>query len=436
MHKIILHNLGPIDHCEISLNELSVLTGPQSNGKSTVAKAVYFFRTIKDDVLDLILRISSDDVEDRWKKRLSKRLKDKFMQLFGSTYGMSNQMEALYFYDEQTYIKVFLRPNYKSGGPNYVNIEFSRNVEDYLRELDSHIFTDITGSQMKRYRDKLENLFCDQYETVFIPAGRNMITLLTSQLNYIFASMSENQKRGIDYCTQGYIQLVLRLKPLFAYGIDGLLSDKVHLTQDKFNLALARKMKVLIAKILKGRYQYENGEEKLYIGQGQDTSYVKINFASSGQQETVWITNILFYYLLENRPVFLIVEEPESHLYPDAQKLIAELLAMFMHNGNSLMLTTHSPYVLGTLNNLVYADILRKRGVVGVDKVVDADTIVDNTKVSAYHVHGGTLEDAINEDIRLIKSELIDGASIDITSDCDALYELSVEEGNSDGGCY
>lgn len=436
MHRIILHNLGPIDHCDISLNELIVLTGPQSNGKSTVAKAVYFFRTIKDDVLDLMLRISPNDMEEHWKKRLSKRLKDKFMQLFGSTYGMSNQMEAMYFYDKKTYVKVYLRPNYKSGGPNYVNIEFSQNIGDYLRELDSHIFTDITSSQMKRYRDKLEILFCDQYETVFIPAGRNMITLLTSQLNYIFASMSENQKRGIDYCTQGYIQLVLRLKPLFAHGIEGLLSDKVNLTQDKFNMALAKKMIVLIAKILKGRYQYENGEEKLYIGQGQDTSYVKINFASSGQQETVWITNILFYYLLENRPVFLIVEEPESHLYPDAQKLIAELLAMFMNNGNSLMITTHSPYVLGTLNNLIYADILEKRGVEGVCTVIESDTIVDNTKVNAYHVHGGTLEDAINEDMRIIKSELIDGASIDITGDCDALYDLSYEEDEPDGGCY
>lgn len=436
MHKIILHYLGPIDHCEINLNELIVLTGPQSNGKSTVAKAVYFFRTIKDDILDLMLRISPDDMEEKWKKRLSKRLKDKFMQLFGSTYGMSNQMEAVYYYDRKSYVKVFLRPNYRSGGPNYVNIEFSQNIMDYLRELDSHIFTDITNNQIKRYRNKLEDIFCDPYETVFIPAGRNMITLLTSQLNYIFASMSENQKRGIDYCTQGYIQLVLRLKPLFAHGIAGLLSDKVNLTQDKFNMALAKKMKALIAKILKGRYQYENGEEKLYIGQGQDTSYVKINFASSGQQETVWITNILFYYLLENRPVFLVVEEPESHLYPDAQKLIAELLSMFMHNSNSLMITTHSPYVLGTLNNLIYADILEKRGVDGVSKVIDPDTIVDNAKVSAYHVHSGTLEDAINEDMRIIKSELIDGASIDITGDCDALYELSCEEDESNGGCY
>ncbi|MFQ7748765.1 MAG: hypothetical protein ACLRJV_16535 [Eubacteriales bacterium] len=39
---------------------------------------------------------------------------------------------------------------------------------------------------------------------------------------------------------------------------------------------------------------------------------MKINLASSCQQEVVWLFNLLFYYLIEQRKVFLIVEEPES----------------------------------------------------------------------------------------------------------------------------
>ena len=178
----------------------------------------------------------------------------------------------------------------------------------------------------------------------------------------------------------------------------------------------------------KGRYQYENGEEKLYICHNQHKQYVKINFASSGQQETVWITNILFYYLLENRPVFLIVEEPESHLYPDAQKLITELLVLFKNGNNAELITTHSPYILGTINNLIYADIIRNRGIAGVNKIVDMDELLDAQLVSAYHVLDGFLEDAKDSDIGLIKNELIDEASVDITNICDALYELSAGE--------
>lgn len=426
MHKITLRNLGPIENCSISLNELIVLTGPQANGKSTVAKAVYFFRTIKDDILDMMLRGTTGEKPEKWKIRLTKRLKDKFMQLFGSSYGMSNDMEAKYEYAPQRYIRVYLKPNYRNnGGPNYVTIEFSQEILDYLFELDSHVFADMTIAQREHEEEKLSELFVDAYETVFIPAGRSMITLLTTQLNFIFTSLNESQKRSIDYCTQRYVELILRLKPSFAHGIEGLLSDQIHLTQKAFDIRLAKKCKQLIERIIKGRYQYESGEEKLYISGNQ---YVKINFASSGQQEAVWITNILFYYLLESKPVFLIVEEPESHLYPDSQKLIAELLAIFKSNGNTELITTHSPYILGEMNNLIYANVLYNRGVSGVENIIEPEKQLSTKRVSSYHVYDGLLQEAKDDNMGLIRNELIDGASAAITDECDALYELTVEE--------
>ena len=65
-----------------------------------------------------------------------------------------------------------------------------------------------------------------------------------------------------------------------------------------------------------------NGEERLQVSEDR---YVKINFASSGQKEAVWILNVVFYYLLNNKKTFFIIEEPESHLFPDAQKLMSHL---------------------------------------------------------------------------------------------------------------
>lgn len=429
MHKLILKQLGPVRECEIELNDFIVMTGPQANGKSTVAKAVYFFRTIKDDILDMMIRGTSGEKPDKWKVRLSKRLKDKFMQLFGSTYGMPNGMEAWYQYSDKMYVRIFLTLNHaRDGGPNFVNIDFSQAFEDYLFDLDQQIFTDMDPLRKEREAVRLTELFDDPYDTIFIPAGRSMITLLTSQLNFIFTTMNEGQKRSIDYCTQRYVELILGLKPLFSNGLGGLLFDKQHLSQKKFNVKLVRKTKELIENVMKGRYQYSDGEEKLYLKQGKNKRFVKINYASSGQQETVWITNILFYYLLENKPVFLILEEPESHLYPDAQKQLAELLALFRRGGNTELITTHSPYVLGEFNNLIYGEVLRARGVDGVGQVIELDKLLPPEKVSAYHVLDGQLSDAKDCEMGLIRNELIDGASIAISSECDALYELSAEE--------
>lgn len=82
-----------------------------------------------------------------------------------------------------------------------------------------------------------------------------------------------------------------------------------------------------------------DGEERLQLENGK---YVRINFASSGQQEVVWILNVLFYYLLNNKKIYFIIEEPESHLFPNAQKLIAEFIALVQKGGKvrySLLLT-------------------------------------------------------------------------------------------------
>lgn len=52
----------------------------------------------------------------------------------------------------------------------------------------------------------------------------------------------------------------------------------------------------------------------------------------------MWILNVLFYYLLQGKKTYFIVEEPESHLYSDAQKLITEFIALVKNMGNRVML--------------------------------------------------------------------------------------------------
>ncbi len=44
MPKVVIHKLGPVDHCELEINDFTVFTGPQASGKSTVAKSIFFFK--------------------------------------------------------------------------------------------------------------------------------------------------------------------------------------------------------------------------------------------------------------------------------------------------------------------------------------------------------------------------------------------------------
>ena len=73
---------------------------------------------------------------------------------------------------------MFLRSDWNNEGKNFVDFEFSQNFQDYLVDLDNRSFTNISLSQKEYVEKELSKKLDDSYETVFIPAGRNLITLL------------------------------------------------------------------------------------------------------------------------------------------------------------------------------------------------------------------------------------------------------------------
>jgi predicted ATPase len=47
MRKIIIRNIGPIANIEIELNRINVIIGPQSSGKSTIAKIISYCQWVE-----------------------------------------------------------------------------------------------------------------------------------------------------------------------------------------------------------------------------------------------------------------------------------------------------------------------------------------------------------------------------------------------------
>lgn len=438
-HKLMLHHLGPIEDCEITISDFIVLTGPQSSGKSTIAKAIYYFRSVKQDVLNLMTQGGPGAVYDEntsWKNALERHLRNKFLELFGTSWAMPHDMQMKYEYKDGISIRVYLNPDPNDSGKNYVRLEFSKKLSLFLEGLDSHIYADITPAQKTTEESYLIKVFDDKYETVFIPAGRNLITLLTTQLNYIFTSLENSQLRNIDYITRRYTEMILRLKPSFNDGIDGLIYEATLLPEGERKYKNHRTALSLLKKyttaILKGEYRYVNSEERLYLEEG---NYVKINYTSSGQQEIVWVLNLLTYYLVTDKKVFMILEEPESHLFPDAQQKIGEILALFKNEGNQVLVTTHSPYLLGTFNYQLIAAQARKEAVDAVKEKLHKRLWLSHEQTSAMFVHDGIAEKAtIEEDgLILIRNELIDGASESINTLTDSILELGFESEDING---
>lgn len=430
-HRIEINKLGPVEHCVCEINDFTVFTGPQSNGKSTIAKAIYFFRTVKQDIYGIMQQggpsALTDNKNAKWSATLQQRLRNKFLELFGTSWIMPPDMFLQYTFTDDVSIRVWLAEDPNNYDRNFIRIVFSEKLVDYLFELDSHSFSDVSVKQLEKEEKTLVTFFDDPYETVFIPAGRNLITLLSTQLNYIFTSLENTQLRNIDYITRRYTELILKLKPLFKEGQDEIAYSAEHdLEQVKKYKKHKSAIKMLLEReraILNGSYRNVDGEERLYLDQSK---FVKINFASSGQQEIVWVFNLLFYYLLEDKKVFLIVEEPESHLFPDSQQGVGEILALFANEGNQILVTTHSPYILGTFNYLLLAGQAGESEKEKVKALLHKKYWLSPQTVSAFFVSEGSLSSAVDEsdNIVLIRNELIDGASQRINEKSDSIIDL------------
>jgi predicted ATPase len=148
----------------------------------------------------------------------------------------------------------------------------------------------------------------------------------------------------LDYIMENFIERIENVKALFNQNLSAVI-DRATSSNDynRESEARVRLAKQLIDSILKGSYRYHNGTERIEFSDGQSTL---INFASSGQQEVVWILLLILLLILNQRKVFLVIEEPEAHLFPVAQKQIIDLIALVAtQNDNQVVLTTHSPYI-------------------------------------------------------------------------------------------
>lgn len=98
----------------------------------------------------------------------------------------------------------------------------------------------------------------------------------------------------------------------------------------------------------------------------------------------------------------LIVDEPEMNAHPEAQLMITELLGVLVNSGISVVVTTHSPYVLEHVSNLAVAAGLpeAKQGQIASRfKLGTKEAFVPAEDVSAYLFNqDGHVEDVFDRE--------------------------------------
>ena len=423
MQRLIIKNFGPIENCDIDVKDFLVLTGPQASGKSTVAKSVFFFNYLKDILFQYVIKTNQRKslFETRsLKESFVFEVRNAFVQSFGENVG-NTDTSIKYIYDNGRFVEVTF--NESNAGELIVVPKLDNELLKAIDMLDDEIKENGIKNADDIRKIIYSDIFKNDMEILYIPAGRSLLTLLSAQIGYLYSVMDDRQKSTMDYCTQNYLERVLQIKSYFDRGPSQLLKKELNnngnIDEATLKMAIAK-----IEEILKGEYKNSDGEELLKLS---DNEFVKLNYASSGQQEAVWITNMLFYYMLGNMKTYFIIEEPESHLFPEAQKAITELISIAKNDKNKVLITTHSPYILGSINNLLYADKIGKsKNKEMVEELVSPHMWLSYIVMGAYYLENGMLENILDEEYQDINHDVIDGVSSVINETYEKLTDLNL----------
>ena len=434
MNIIKIENFGPVKSAIVDENKIfQVFIGPQASGKSTVCKVVYFCQKIRDYTLEFLLDSEQfyKNHKNEYFNNYMKFLTGKFMECFGKTTHMRRFCIEYCFSNKSIRIKLN-----KDG---YVRYEFDENLKEEIASLIndvSHMYNfrlnspdsllnNVTaiGMMRQQLQKALFNIFANDAEIVYIPAGRSLLATLSDQLYDLSFNL-------MDLTMREFIHFVRITKNKFGSKIPEMVKDYTKTVKGQINNGSVEQAYNLIRKILKAEYISESDGEKIYF---DDRHWVKLMYGSSGQQEVLWILMIVFINILENKKSFVIIEEPEAHLFPIVQKDVVELISLMVNTTNSkVILTTHSPYILTSLNILLYSGRIENQVSKSGKAVISKNMRISYQDFEAYKICGkdsraNELISLMDEESHLIDTEYIDEVSNITNRELDHLISMEIE---------
>lgn len=441
MQHITIQNFGPIRYIDIDLGkELEVIIGPQASGKSTFSKTVFFCKKIRDYFMQYLSGIIGTEYcynEELYVKFL-KFIRRPFMGYFGTTKHMA-PFTIKYYYEMESkrYVTISL------DGDHYAKFTFSPEMRSRLCDMIRQV-VDVSQksrgasfaasyfnqlSLLERMRTPVNNIFGDEDMLVYIPAGRNLLAIIpdtfgkkVSHIQDDIDTELEIDISQIDLITQEFIQYIRDMRASFGSRLEEMTQNYLKTVKGQIKNRDVEMACDMIRQILRADYVCDKDGEKLFYDKEH---WVKLMFGSSGQQEIVWALNIIFMAILKNEKTFLVFEEPESHLFPDSQEVIAELVALMIHSSKSqVIITTHSPYMLMAVNLLLYSGKEERHNE---NVVVQKELRLQPGSVGSYFLSNetGSLKNIVGKKKGLIDALAIDGISESINERMDRILENS-----------
>jgi len=402
MKHLTIRKIGPIEEVSIELKRINVLIGLQSSGKSTISKIACHCAWVEKEI------VAAQSPDYFTKKGSFKSILTTFHKLEG-------------YFDEDS------------------SIEYETDVMkfSYIQKDESFHFE--WKNRLAYIRPKL----------IYIPAERNIVASIPNwfevklEENNIHGFMSDWEEARKYYAGEPMKILNLKAKYLFDKpdSKDSVIVNEknaIDFTNASSGLQSLIPLLVIIEFVTKGMYEgmYEE-KEKISIKDktiNRKLSATIHDLLESEKGNKNFDIKKVNAQLVEkmSKPNFSIIflEEPEENLYPVTQHDLMNSLIEAVNNTekcHSIVLTTHSPYILTSLNNLLYAAEIGKQKKDKVSKIIPQKYWVDFDEVGAWFVKNGKITSILDEKEKQIRAEKIDDLSHQLNKEFDKLMNLRYE---------
>jgi predicted ATPase len=371
--RLVIKNFGPIKSVDLELDKMTILIGEQATGKSTIAKVLAVCRNV-------FLMPNSNQ---------SKAFLDLLSYWNIDTYL---NKESYIYYKSEDFSKEFIgnKMNYVIISDvlkkiNEETLSFYKNIgadKTELDDLDDNLISNINNN----FNNSIESF-------IFIPTERGLQSIFSlgkSTINMmsdvLFEQLSKLSKISNKFKNE------ITIKPL---GIS-----------------------------------FKNIKGESFIKKEINEKFYKLSNSASGFQSIIPIILSVNYFVDKHQK--FIIEEPELNLFPKAQKKLMEFFVENINNnGHSFLLPTHSPYILSSIENLMYAYKLGniENGIhkEKVKSIVDENLWINPNDVSVYYLSDGKAIDILYRKEALIDKDYIDSVSKIINDEFDELLNIEVE---------
>ena len=319
MTTITIKNVGPIKEVNLTLNKINVFMGPQSSGKSTIAKIISYCTWVEKRRL----------MDGKYEEDVHKQLLE-FHHLGENYFDDNSSFEYESDFVKITYEGKYLKEEIKVKEAKILDYNKTKNI--YIPAERNFVSVIPNLGKYNESNDNIMELIYDWFTAKKRFSKQNSLPILNFGINYYYQKGADldmlflnNIQKEIPLNTgSSGLQAVTPLITIFEYLSTIFYGYKYVLSfqeRDELNRLIRKKI--------------VSNDDELAFRQRRE-NYFKTLF---------------------------IIEEPEQNLFPETQRdLIYYLLEKIQsEREHTLTFTTHSPYILYALNNCMMGGLVKEQ---------------------------------------------------------------------------